>query len=207
MASIYGVFPYPDGDATAVRDALFDRLEETPALVERVPGRMIACSDDTDISFGVSAPALDSGVYITPEEVPCLILRRDKTGVFSDKSDGRDRYVDFLISIYELLPQQPPFGYALDKNHSGGVIDVDEPGPITEHNLDCETFYDAAWVMFFPPCLVERYGRETLHDLPARRIDDLSDGTVVVVATGDPTNYTDYWDIGEALALPRWEDE
>ncbi len=137
---------------------------------------------------------------LTPSSVPCVVLRRSKNGVFSDESDGRGAYVDLLVSIYERLPRRPALGYALDVNQGAGVIDGEEPGPLVEEMP--EGFYDSAWMLFVTPELVDEYGEEALFDLPARRIDELEDGTVVVVAPGDPAEYTEHWDIGDELDLP-----
>ncbi|WP_267643232.1 hypothetical protein [Haloarchaeobius amylolyticus] len=200
MSWIYGVFAYPDGDATAMHDDLFEAVRESPDLTERISERRITTAADEDISFGVYAPTLDSNVSITPENVPCIVLRRSKGGVFYDESEGRDAYVDLLVTIYEHLPSRPALGYGLDVNQAACIFDEDEVGPLVGERP--HEFTDSAWVMFVTPDLVDEYGKETLFDLPARRVEELDDGTVLVVAPGDPADYTEHWDIGEELGLP-----
>ncbi|WP_226023709.1 hypothetical protein [Halomicrobium salinisoli] len=203
---IFGVFAYPDSDVRAIKSDLFDRVEDSSVLSESVAERIIASSKNDRYFYTVDAPEYapdEPHITVTPR-LPCLVLRRDESGVRQAEEPGRDEYVDLFAVIYEHLPECPAAGYILDGDQSGGLIDGTNyyEHPITAASLANEQFNDAAWVMLFPPALADAYGIQGLQQLPIRRFDELADGAVLIVAPGDPTLSTEWREIASELGTP-----
>lgn len=204
MAYIYGIFVYPNDDIQEVVDQFFSICSEVAEL-EKINNSQIGFDRTSGLFFDLQIA--DSDDCSVSPQLPCLVLRRGKGAipyVEGTEDNTGDDFIDVLISVYKYLPKRPAVGYATGPDQSGGIADGDTYyyHPITTKTLNRNSFYDGAWVMFFTPPIVEKYGRETLLDLSARRIDELEDGTIVVVASGDPTMYTEFREIADALNLP-----
>lgn len=208
---IFGVFAYPDRDAVSIKRRLFDRVTRSNSIDVRVEKRSIACHDNHNYLFGVSAPELNpdmsEGVSVTPS-FSCIVLRRPEGGVLYAQEPGRDEYIDLFVDIYEELPERPAAGYLMDGDQSGGLMDDDTYyyHPVTRESLANDEFNDAAWVMLFPPAMVEQYGKRTLRNLSARRVEELDDGSFLIVAPGDPTVSTEWRQIAAELNTPATSD-
>lgn len=208
---IFGVFAYPDRDAVSVKEMLFDRVTQSDSIDIRVEQRSIAYTDNQDYLFSVYTPELNpdvsEGVSVTAS-FSCIVLRRPEGGVLYAQEPGRDEYIDLFVDIYEELPERPAAGYLMDGDQSGGLMDDDTYyyHPVTRESLANDEFNDAAWVMLSPPAMVDQYGERTLRNLSARRLEELDDGSFLVVASGDPTVSTEWRQIAAELNTPATSD-
>lgn len=186
---------------------------------------------DESVLFTVEDPSENEGYApVFPAELDGIVLRRGSGGLAAEKSGNhRNKYVDLLISIYRALPETPAAAYAMDPEQGFGVREGQEnyPSPVTADSLEENRFHDGAWVLFIPPRMVEHYGRETLKEFPtsslkellppqiaegyvretlntcpARRVAELDDGTVVLVADGDPSEWTEWRKLAIAMNAP-----
>ncbi|MFC7141604.1 hypothetical protein ACFQMA_17410 [Halosimplex aquaticum] len=209
--NIHGAFVYPDGSAEAVKQRLFGEFDPSTNGLERIDDRRIQLADDERIQFHVEAPEYEpdapEGATITPP-LSCLVVNRYEGGVAYARGEGRDEYVDLFVTVYEHLPERPAAGYLMGGDQSSGIRNgtAGYRHPVTAESLGSDEFNDAAWVMVFTPPMVEQYGRDRLLGLSVRRVEELGDGSIAVVAPGDPTQYTEWRDLAAQLDVPAAAD-
>ncbi|MUV90714.1 hypothetical protein GJ629_13055 [Halapricum sp. CBA1109] len=73
------------------------------------------------------------------------------------------------------------------------------PSPISETTLDENRIHHPTWLMLFTPPMVEQYGEEWLLDLPADHIEELDDGSILLVVVSDISEYQSDTEIAEYL--------
>lgn len=202
MDTVFGAFVYVDANPSDYLADLFEGAEEADDLAVTVEGYRIGLAKDEDVSVSLrTADEMEADVFPTAQTIA---FSRGVAGLggTSDPDAGCDAYVDLAERLYEVLPDRPLAGYALDPNHAFGMVEGGSPAPVLRGDLDSGRYNSAAWITFFPPASVDAHGRTTILDAPARRIEELGDGTIVVVADGDPTVYTEWYEVNEALELP-----
>lgn len=209
MDTAYGIFVYRDADSSMLCEQLLSARNERDDIVATAP-RNIGLADDKSVLFTVEDPSENEEYTpVFPTELDGIVLRRGSGGLATDRSsDYREQYVDLLISIYRALPETPAAAYAMDPEQGFGVREGQEnyPSPVTADSLNKNRFHDAAWVLFMPPQIVENYGRNNLDTFPTRRLVELDDGTVVLVANGDPSEYTEWRELATAMNAPAAEN-
>jgi hypothetical protein len=108
-----------------------------------------------------------------------------------DETDLAETAVDLLELVeyaYAGGPKRPRFVYGVSEPHRKRLVENEIRPPVTPESLSEDRIEYAAWLMGFPPSMVEHYGRETLLSAPAWQTSELPDGGIVVLTTEDPTN-------------------
>jgi hypothetical protein len=119
-------------------------------------------------------------------------------------SDWQTRVEDGITlveDLYDLLDPTYVFGM-----HNWRTDRVDNPAtpaplpsPISGETIAENSIQHPSWLMLFTPGMVDVYGREWLLDLPAERIDEFDDGSVLIVAVTDFSNCGSDTEISEYL--------
>jgi hypothetical protein len=93
--------------------------------------------------------------------------------------------LEFVRSLH--VTTEPRYAFGLHSRRAAriGQDHLPEfiPSPISDEGLAENRVDHPTWLMLFPPAMVDTYGHEWLLNLPADRVDELDDGSIVVVVT------------------------
>jgi hypothetical protein len=133
-------------------------------------------------------------------------LPQDRYGLSSDDHDVNAEACRHLIDLTKLLYQELPKQPALVFSTSPTFEATSTPLPdITKDGaIDWPRKY-ITWLDIYTPDEVEIIGRKTLMSAPAPRIDELTDGSVLI-ASKHPLEVSEHQldDVGSHLAIPTW---
>lgn len=102
-------------------------------------------------------------------------------------------FLDIAIRVYEVV-ETPVLAYGVE------LYDMNEPIVPNEdvHSPELDHF---PWLTFFSPARVEQYSRERLLSAPAPRVEELDDGSIVLV-TRNPLNLEADTEVAAHLGIP-----
>jgi hypothetical protein len=117
--------------------------------------------------------------------------------------------VEMVKVSYEALSTKPDVVYGLPRVNCRSMAEGDYPLPATAATLSEDRINYVPWLMIFPPGLVDTYGKEFLLDSPAWQVEELPDGSVLLVAFEDLVDCRDRdtWVINDRLGLEDPFDE
>jgi hypothetical protein len=99
-----------------------------------------------------------------------------------------DDAVDLIKKVYLATEERPAFVYGMSKNMPGVVKELGSyPIPASQAGEDVSEIQFVSWLSIFPPSLVDMYGRERLLSAPAWHVEELDDGSILLVGWKDPT--------------------
>jgi len=102
-------------------------------------------------------------------------------------------HIDCVGMVYEATKPEYALGMV---SYQYEALGIEFPQPISEQGLANGRIDSPTWLMIFTPEMVDEYGREWLLNLPADRIEELDDGTILVCTTTRPdgTESHDAWE-------------
>jgi hypothetical protein len=96
--------------------------------------------------------------------------------------------IDLVAEIYLATEERPAFVYGMAKKMPGVVKELGSyPIPASQVGEDVSEIQFVSWLSIFPPSLVDMYGRERLLSAPAWHVEELDDGSILLVGWKDPT--------------------
>ena len=133
-------------------------------------------------------------------------LPQDRYGLSSDDHDVNAEacrhIIDLTQRLYQELPKRPALVFSTSPTFAATTT------PLPDRN-DSGTFdwprKYTTWLDIYTPDEVETIGRETLLSAPAPRIDELTDGSVLI-ASKHPLEVSEHQldDVGSHLGIPTW---
>jgi hypothetical protein len=96
--------------------------------------------------------------------------------------------IDLVAEIYLATETRPAFVYGMAKKMPGVLSDLDDyPVDASQRGQAVTEINFLTWLSIFPPPLVDTYGREELLSAPAWHVEELDDGSILLVEWADPT--------------------
>jgi len=123
------------------------------------------------------------------------VRRLDGTADLDDAPDLW-RLIESSTDIYSLLPQNAVAVYSIEPGQGPSVPVADGDVPPCDREF-------ISWFDVYPPGEVEAIGRETLISAPAPHVEELDDGSVLVVSK-HPTSGTSLEEVADHIGIPSW---
>ena len=96
--------------------------------------------------------------------------------------------IDLVAEIYLATEERPAFVYGMAKKMPEVLSDLDDyPVDASQRGQAVTEINFLTWLSIFPPPLVDTYGRERLLSAPAWHVEELDDGSILLVEWADPT--------------------
>jgi hypothetical protein len=180
--------------------ALFDTLRDVFENVEDISIYDFSREDPSILmleheSVGCTIKPADSVVARGTEHKPLFL------GAFVSAFDEADEvgspplstFIDIAVQVYEAV-ETPVLAHGLE------VFEMKEP-IVPDEDVYSPELDHFPWLTFFSPERVEQYSREKLLSTPAPRVEELDDGSILIV-TRNPLNYEDDSEVAAHLGIP-----
>lgn len=166
----------------------------------------ITYHEHTDTEIGLSDDLTHCAIQITDshphsDDALLTVMIQAEYFVTSDWQTRVEDGITLVEDLCDLLDPTYAFGmhnWRTDRVESDATP-VPLPSPISETTLDENRIHHPTWLMLFTPPMVEQYGGEWLLDLPADHIEELDDGSILLVVVSDISEYQSDTEIAEYL--------
>ncbi|MFC7072623.1 hypothetical protein ACFQJ7_17160 [Halovenus rubra] len=203
LESVFRVIFLSDSAGKKTLDALVSALdtdEETPSYNRH--NEYSATVFGESRRYGLDWFSGDISKIAYNEEIVTLDLTCSV--LFQGESPGQQQFeetFDLVRQFYQGIDAQYVFGMHSERIETIGLPENRNGirSPISDESLAQNRIVTPTWLMLFPPAMVEEYGREWLLDLPAERIEELDDGTIMIVATTDIFDADSDFEIANAV--------
>lgn len=199
--NLFVEFVYEGADPTAWIESIEDYVERSHEHAVEVtkapvdPESMVTLRDDVGTT---NARAVAAGSHPFVLDSPILQLETQlETFTIDSGGERLDSFLNHVQLVYDATDPLYAFGlfsYQVD------ALDVEVPQPVGNSLRSDGEIESPTWLMALPPEMVEKYDREWLRSLPVERVEDLSDGGLLLVAT---ENITDGGAVYEAMQRLR----
>jgi hypothetical protein len=125
-----------------------------------------------------------------------------------DQGDATLELAEMVKTLYLATGVSPLAAYTEPKWVIETISTMEAP-PFTAESLAKDRYEYLSWLTVFSPPMVETYGRETLLDAPAYHVEELADGSVLLVAVENPMDRhgpekSQYKEIGNHIGIDTY---
>ena len=145
----------------------------------------------------VSSSNRRSSVVLT---VPVQALRE---GVKDHYSEDVTEIIEVVKTLYLATGVSPLAAHVAPAWLDNYIRREDAP-PFTAESLANDRYEYLSWLTVFSPPVVETYGRETLLDAPAYHVEELTDGSVLIITDEDPYSPSEYENVADHIGIESY---
>ena len=213
-----GSLLYRAGDTTAIRNAYHraieahEELERTAMFIKQTIG---------NVRFTCKELCQELGMARETKRFECEHCRLDLNDApiceFSIKDhdiDPRDPVNDqyrrgieeigkIMKTLY-LATGVSPLAVQVAPPWMHDLINREDAPPFTAESLAKDRYEYLSWLIVFSPPVVETYGRETLLDAPAYHVEELADGSVLIITDKDPYLPSEYENVADHIGIESY---
>ncbi|WP_336358963.1 hypothetical protein [Haloarcula sp. CGMCC 1.6347] len=220
---LYIEFVYPTGQAQVILDKLREALNEWDAIelghLVIKPQKFGAVGiekyndilehwplEESEIAHETTRRSVDFDDFPTIQ-FTVKDLQYLKGGADHPLDVGSDEplreLLDILKFCYTTTEERPIAVYSTTPDTP---LDLRKP-PITAESVANSRFTYLPWLTILPPAMVEEYGRETVLSTPAWHVDELDDGSVLLVCHNDIVDWDkDCRTVAQHIGLPSYRE-
>lgn len=143
--------------------------------------------------------------FVTPDLPYIELTIQESLFERADAKERREKYIDALVDIlrevYFTLEPHPQFVYAMPEILWSTIAESFDEMPADAKSLQDKKVNYLPWLTVLTPPLVETYGQETLLSAPVWRIEEWSDGSIVLISSENPLVPENLQDLHDYLDL------
>jgi hypothetical protein len=202
--AIWGYLLYRTGDRRAIRNAYeravdaHEKFERSTVFIEQInvgsvqfkckelSAQQMAGMVPENKRFECGSCRLDLNdaplgrIYITNHDFD------PREGVKNHYSKDVKEIIEVAKTLYLATGVSPLAAHVAPAWLDNHIHREDAP-PFIAESLANDRYEYLSWLTVFSPPVVETYGRETLLEAPAYHVEELADGSILVVVTKDPS--------------------
>jgi hypothetical protein len=120
-----------------------------------------------------------------------------------DQGDATLELAEMVKTLYLATGVSPLAAYTEPKWVIETISTMEAP-PFTAESLAKDRYEYLSWLTVFSPPMVETYSRETLLDAPAYHVEELADGSVLIITDEDPYSPSEYKHIADHIGIESY---